>query len=81
MNRVFPFYKRKDSIRMKNHNILSVRIFPKVRKSPNYAIQDINLSAKEEIVGLLGRNGAGKSTLIKCITGYLAEEGYILIDG
>jgi ABC-2 type transport system ATP-binding protein len=81
---VSPSYKRKDSIRMKNHNILSVRnLSKKYGKSPNYAIQDINLECERgEIVGLLGRNGAGKSTLIKCITGYLAfEEGYILIDG
>jgi simple sugar transport system ATP-binding protein len=46
------------------------------------ALNDVTLSRRNEIVGLLGDNGAGKSTLIKILSGALrADSGDIYMHG
>ena len=55
-----------------------------VRKSygRNDALKGVNLTLPQgEIIGLFGENGAGKTTLMKCILGYHAYKGEILLDG
>ncbi len=45
------------------------------------ALDSVNLSlAPGKIIGLLGKNGAGKSTLMRCMLGFLAHEGEVLLD-
>ncbi len=46
------------------------------------AINNLSLSIKEGITGLIGQNGAGKSTLLRLISGILRPDyGEISIDG
>jgi len=46
------------------------------------ALQGISIEvAKGEIVAVVGANGAGKSTLLKAISGQVATEGEITLDG
>ncbi|PKN73138.1 MAG: hypothetical protein CVU50_03800 [Candidatus Cloacimonetes bacterium HGW-Cloacimonetes-3] len=45
------------------------------------ALDRVSLSlAPGKIIGLLGKNGAGKSTLMRCMLGFLAHEGEVLLD-
>lgn len=44
-------------------------------------LKNINLKVDKGFALLVGENGSGKSTLINCITGQLAGEGQISIDG
>lgn len=45
------------------------------------ALDKVNLSlAPGKIIGLLGKNGAGKSTLMRCMLGFLAHQGEVLLD-
>jgi len=55
-----------------------------VRKSygDHLVIQNLSLSVKGEVFGILGNNGAGKSTLLKMITGILPpDQGIIRVNG
>jgi len=46
------------------------------------AIQELSLSVKGEIFGLLGNNGAGKSTLLNMMSGILPpDKGIVRING
>ena len=46
------------------------------------AVNDLSISFKEGVYGIIGENGAGKSTLLRLISGvYLKDKGEILIDG
>ncbi len=46
------------------------------------ALQGVSMTvAKGEIVAVVGANGAGKSTLLKAISGQVATEGTISLDG
>ena len=46
------------------------------------AIQELSLSVKGEIFGLLGNNGAGKSTMLKMMSGILPpDKGIVRING
>ncbi len=52
------------------------------KKGGAEALKNVSLSMEQgEIVGLFGENGAGKTTLLKCILGFLAFEGEVLLDG
>lgn len=44
-------------------------------------LKNINLQVDKGFALLVGENGSGKSTMINCITGQLAGEGQISIDG
>lgn len=45
------------------------------------ALDNVNLNLGQgKIIGLLGKNGAGKSTLMRCMLGFLAHDGDVLID-
>ena len=54
------------------------KVFP-----PNViAVNDLSLTIKQGITGLIGENGAGKSTLLRLIADvYQKNDGEILIDG
>jgi branched-chain amino acid transport system ATP-binding protein len=52
------------------------------RYGPIVAVREADLSVEEgEIVALLGANGAGKTTTLLAISGLVAREGEILLDG
>lgn len=45
-------------------------------------LRDINLSANERRIGIVGRNGSGKTTLARMMSGLVApDQGQVLIDG
>jgi len=45
------------------------------------ALDNVSLSLDQgKIIGLLGKNGAGKSTLMRCMLGFLAHEGEVLLN-
>lgn len=52
-----------------------IKNLTKIYKTKNnnqiYALENINFSTDNEILGILGPNGAGKSTLLKCIASLL----------
>ena len=46
------------------------------------AVNDLSITFKEGVYGIIGENGAGKSTLLRLISGvYLKDKGEILVDG
>lgn len=65
--------------------LLEVRRLRKVYRDRGYEqeiIREINLTLnKEEFVCILGPSGCGKTTFLRCIAGFEAYEGDILING
>ncbi|MBV8234661.1 MAG: ATP-binding cassette domain-containing protein [Acidimicrobiia bacterium] len=48
----------------------SVLPFARTKRSPMYALRDVNLAVQQgETVGIIGRNGAGKTTLLRLMAG------------
>jgi branched-chain amino acid transport system ATP-binding protein len=46
------------------------------------AVIDVDLDVRSgELVGLIGPNGAGKTTFIDAVTGFVAHEGTVAVDG
>jgi benzaldehyde dehydrogenase (NAD) len=49
---------------------------------PIRVLQDVDLEAPDgEITVVVGPNGAGKTTLLKAVSGLIAREGAVLLDG
>ncbi|MBV8304643.1 MAG: ATP-binding cassette domain-containing protein [Acidimicrobiia bacterium] len=48
----------------------SVLPFARTKRSPMYALRDVNLAVQQgETLGIIGRNGAGKTTLLRLMAG------------
>ena len=52
-----------------------------VRYGGHLAVDDVSFTLGPGITGLIGPNGAGKTTLVDAITGFVAAEGQVLLDG
>ena len=54
----------------------------KVKKDLGKFKLDVELTARNEVVGLLGASGCGKSMTLRCIAGIVTpDEGCIVVDG
>ncbi len=59
------------------------KLYKKYKDSDNFALEDFNLTIRQnEIHGLLGPNGAGKTTLMSILSGLIQPtSGNIVING
>ena len=54
----------------------------KIRKDFGGFVLDLELSAGQETLALLGGSGCGKSMTLQCIAGVVTpDEGYIILNG
>ena len=62
--------------------MIEIKNLTKIFDGKVFAVNDLTLTIKPGINGLVGENGAGKSTLFRCIADvYDINNGTILIDG